>query len=60
MDFIDSFIRHRRRQTYPETLLDTLQFNLSTASFESLKTRGEFHHRYIDIDVDDTPFQFRR
>jgi hypothetical protein len=43
-------------KTYPETLLGTLQFNLSTASFESLKARGEFHHHYIDIDADDTRY----
>ncbi len=53
-DFIDSYLYVTAgAKTYPETLRGTLQFNLSTASFESLKTRGEFHHRYIDIDVDD-------
>jgi len=57
MDFIDSYLYVTAgAKTYPETLLGTLQFNLSTASFESLKTRGKFHHRYIDIDVDDTRF----
>ena len=57
MDFIDSYLYVTAgAKTYPETLPGTLQFNLSTASFESLKTRGEFHHRYIDIDVDDTRF----
>jgi hypothetical protein len=53
-DFVDSYLYVTAgAKTYPETLLGTLQFNLSTASFESLKTRGEFHHRYIDMDVDD-------
>jgi flagellar motor protein MotB len=53
-DFIDSYLYVTAgAKTYPDTLLGTLQFNLSMTSFESLKTRGEFHHRYIDIDVDD-------
>ncbi len=53
-DFIDSYLYVTAgAKTYPDTLLGTLQFNLSKTSFESLKIRGEFHHRYIDIDVDD-------
>jgi OmpA family len=53
-DFVDSYLYITAgAKTYPETLLGTLQFNLSTASFGALKTRGAFHHRYIDIDVDD-------
>jgi flagellar motor protein MotB len=37
----------------PETLVGSLQFSLSVDSFASLKTRGEFHHRYIDLDSSD-------
>jgi hypothetical protein len=56
-DFIKSYLYITAgAKTYPETLLGTLQFNLSTASFELLKTRGEIHHRYIHIDIDDTRY----
>jgi flagellar motor protein MotB len=53
-DFVDSYLYVTGgAKAYPETLVGTLQFNLSTASFEALKAHGEFHHRYIDIDIDD-------
>jgi hypothetical protein len=38
-------------ETYPETLVGSLKFNLSLASFAVLKGRGEFHHRFISIDA---------
>jgi flagellar motor protein MotB len=43
-------------KTYPETLAGALQFNLSLASFAALKTRGELHHRYVSLDVDNVGF----
>jgi flagellar motor protein MotB len=43
-------------KTYPETLAGALQFHLSLASFAALKTRGELHHRYVSLDVDNVGF----
>jgi hypothetical protein len=43
-------------KSYPETFVGALQFNLSQASFASLKTSGEFRHRYIGLYDQDARF----
>ena len=39
-------------KTFPETLVGSLKFNLSLASFAALKGRSQFHHRFISMDSD--------
>ena len=43
-------------RSYPQTFGGALQFNLSQASFASLKSSGEFRHRYIGLYGEDPRF----
>jgi hypothetical protein len=56
-DVIDSYLYITGgAPKFPQTLVGALQFNLSVASFATLKTRGELHHRFISLDGDDPRF----
>jgi hypothetical protein len=56
-DVIDSYLYITGgAPKYPQTLLGALQFNLSVASFATLKTKRELRHRYIGFDHDDPRF----
>ncbi len=50
-DILNSYIYMTSTDSkYPDTFVGALQFNLSQASFAALKSNGEFHHRYMDLD----------
>lgn len=52
-DFMDSHLYMTgSAKTYPETLVGSLKFNLSLASFAALKGRGQFNHRFIAMEAD--------
>jgi OmpA family len=56
-DFMDSYLYHTQgAKTYPETLVGTLQFNMSVASFAALKAQGKVRHRYLQIDSQNLGF----
>lgn len=56
-DVMDSYLYITEvAKTYPETLVGSLKFNLSVASFSALKTQGKVRHRYIQIDDQNLAF----
>jgi flagellar motor protein MotB len=64
-DVIDSYLFITNfSPRYPKSYVGALKFNLSLASFAALKTKGEIHHRFLemaekdpqslDLDIDGT------
>jgi outer membrane protein OmpA-like peptidoglycan-associated protein len=56
-DFANSYLYLTGNdEAYPQTFGGALQFSLSQSSFTSLKTRGEFRHRYLGLYDPDPRF----
>jgi outer membrane protein OmpA-like peptidoglycan-associated protein len=56
-DFANSYLYLTGNDAaYPQTFVGALQFSLSQSSFASLKTKGEFRHRYLGLYDPDPRF----